>query len=1663
MKHLIWAIILVLCTSTISAKTYLVDSNLSPTVSDELLAQHNNDGGTYALYNGKFYRIGVTGFRSLKEFADNQTTCGASAGDTLYVAPGVYTEGATINVAGLTILGHNANRDWTVTRDALESELQAVLYIEASDITVNGFKVTNAGRIISATATNSTPITNLRVIYNKFENSTVTRDWGNQVVYFGPRHAGATANSTSSQLRYLDCEVAHNHFYYPTGTTTTFPGGIDLCGVGGTTNVHDNYFNSGGTSVMIENSQGVVNIKNNVFKNVGKDTWSGADGGLKGDFAIYLSRCAFANSTTTNIQDNEFDGCTGQESLAALIRVYGGGIGSANFVTPVDYKININRNTFKGKTTIVDGEIMKSDNSGADQAGENLILYQDRVYTDEETPSPYDNTRYNIQDNHYDNRLYKYAWIRLDDNSATSNTVVTGFPYRREIYANNFSEFILGGKYSTFGNSKWATDEDPTTEISTNITDHAAYYSGTEINHYPNTVIQSFDIDMATGDIYFLQKLRDTDNSNLCADYGLTADEEEGLILSRVTCTRNPYDHRHTSNAYYRLYQYSTTYESMKILRAGHGVKLSVVRDKDGQLWMITGGKGDNNGTGQDRSGTCVAKFKFVDGARAILDGRTTAHSADIYRSDMSISYIEHPQGLKNVYGTADELSRYFCFSSSGGGRQYCIYDLDDILEGEANPRLIKRVDIASGATANEQKCAGEDSGENGEGLAAFKTADNGFETWSYQSYAIAGDYLYILEGVSDENSSTITSGNPTIVISTYNWRTGKYLKRTRIDYGRTNKEFGEPEGIVVRPDIYGHTALFLGLADGAGGARAASIYKFHINRYIVHDTSSENVSYLTYGDDTQTTSTHFNTSQYPAIEFSHAVTSDDANVTCNETDINFGTLSDATPRTAVVTITNAGEYRYGQWVGTVTGADGGQFNVDVSDNEQFQTSTVTATVTFTPDIKKREYNASLRFHSPLATSNEESNDIVINLTAAYDGPLTYGMTPRMATEQVTQTIDNEDYYSFNLAYNAMLPEPYDNAYLAYTNGEAADVLPFRELIDKYVVVMEDSTGNFESTDLMTDKASHITIGNENSHEGDDWTTSLSSKNVDNTYSKKGYGSVERDNFADQISITNGFEVSQVNASESKAEGASHFSSYADVFSKPLVFHNVDPNKSYKFRLYLSKSSAEKMDAWKALYLDYADGASNAMYIPTTAVAYNNTMVKAVDEIYTADTEASDMPMGSHNSITNEGTTLTDPIHYRGVNEISADGKFGTLHVTSEVVNFWDIDYDIDLGGDISASYTDNKMNDYKNSEGLLKGITTSLSYLPVEFATTKNTAEDGRTRNEPTEATQTYNTKLSVDYARSTDNSLPEILAEGVADESVIEFSNAPTFSGLTLSSDKIVAKLWEHDFGHLIYGSWDDGVDDYHKYYYDAFIQLNWDDDIDLNHGVGVYASGLQCTGHNNVNVAPTEILSDSWIDNYGYDATSVINKIGYLDYNGTYSDDNNWSEIAANNCSMPIKVHYVYGGNDKITSAESASVPITLTTDYPILVKSTPTLSIEGEAVATPALLSTDTSTEWIDMVTIPTNTTISITGNDIITGVEDLLIDNNDLSIYPNPAVNFVNVSSSSNLQYIEIFSIDGQLMICEQVDGENVKLDVSGLTPGTYILRVANQSTLLIKR
>ena len=868
MKKL-FTLILLLTTCAIGANaaTYLISSKATTT-------------GETVTYKNINFTVGTTAFADFNSFLASQI----EENSTVYVADGAYSGNATITTQGLTLLGNNAFCDWTVTRKA-ESTITGTIYIKASNITINGFKFTEGGRIESSSATNAAPLSGIKVLYNYFTGSTVKRSTSNPLVEIGNIIANADANSTTSQCRYKNCEASHNYFE---GDATHYPNCIGFGGAFGTTTVVDNYFYDGGTSVYFANAQGTLNIKYNVFKNVGKTTYTAPDGGSKGDFCIALYRSAYANSTTANIIANEFDGCYGQTSLFPLIRVYQGNSGGTDQVTAKNYRININENTFKNKTTTLPSA------SNA-QAGEKLILYNDK--------GTGTGIIYNLSNNHYDNRFYKFAWVTLQDGQGI-----------REVYANQFSRFDIGGKMSTFGTS---------TLTGTDVTNHA-----TAVALGAVTVIQSFDIDPVTGDMYFIQKMNSSRITSYNSLYGLSSDHD-GLTVTRVPCSK--------INGY--TYTYSTSIQSMEIGYGGHGTNMCFVRDKNGQGWLWSGGKATVK-SGDDTSGA-TARWKFSSGTDINLDGSG--------KTDSGVEYFN--VSGSNDYPACDESSRYLCVrTSSSGINTYRIYDLDDALEGTKT--LYKTVELSKGDFAQSDI-----------------SGDGGYNTWDFQSFDINGDYIYILEGCSEENSKTITSGDPTLVLTCYNWRTNEYCYRERLNYGRINSLFGEPEGMVLRFDQYGHANLYIAVVNGPSGSRKANIYKYIIDYHTGYDET--NAKATTQGDDTNTTG-HFKT-DYPTISYS-----------CNTNSLTFSATSLSEAPSQKVTITN-GEYIYGQWYGVITGEDGDAFTVSTASNNAFSTS-ATTTVTFTPKANKTTYKAYLRLFSPLASTKSESNDIVIPITATYTG-----------------------------------------------------------------------------------------------------------------------------------------------------------------------------------------------------------------------------------------------------------------------------------------------------------------------------------------------------------------------------------------------------------------------------------------------------------------------------------------------------------------------------------------------------------------------------------------------------------------------------------------------------------------------------------------------------
>lgn len=77
-----------------------------------------------------------------------------------------------------------------------------------------------------------------------------------------------------------------------------------------------------------------------------------------------------------------------------------------------------------------------------------------------------------------------------------------------------------------------------------------------------------------------------------------------------------------------------------------------------------------------------------------------------------------------------------------------------------------------------------------------------------------------------------------------------------------------------------------------------------------------------------------------------------------------------------------------------------------------------------------------------------------------------------------------------------------------------------------------------------------------------------------------------------------------------------------------------------------------------------------------------------------------------------------------------------------------------------------------------------------------------------------------------------------------------------------------------------------------------------------------------------------------------------------------------------------------------------------------------------------------------------------------GVDD---HNVQSSIYPNPANNTLHVSVSSPMNSISIYSLSGQLLSTQDVDGRQANLNVSNLSNGLYLLKIFTENGIVNRK
>jgi Secretion system C-terminal sorting domain/Peptidase_C39 like family len=79
------------------------------------------------------------------------------------------------------------------------------------------------------------------------------------------------------------------------------------------------------------------------------------------------------------------------------------------------------------------------------------------------------------------------------------------------------------------------------------------------------------------------------------------------------------------------------------------------------------------------------------------------------------------------------------------------------------------------------------------------------------------------------------------------------------------------------------------------------------------------------------------------------------------------------------------------------------------------------------------------------------------------------------------------------------------------------------------------------------------------------------------------------------------------------------------------------------------------------------------------------------------------------------------------------------------------------------------------------------------------------------------------------------------------------------------------------------------------------------------------------------------------------------------------------------------------------------------------------------------------------------------------VDELVFDDSKIKIFPIPASSFVNIDSNEKISNFKIYNLIGQLVKNEKSDENNLKIDVSSLQSGTYILEFEIQNKPFYKK
>jgi len=98
---------------------------------------------------------------------------------------------------------------------------------------------------------------------------------------------------------------------------------------------------------------------------------------------------------------------------------------------------------------------------------------------------------------------------------------------------------------------------------------------------------------------------------------------------------------------------------------------------------------------------------------------------------------------------------------------------------------------------------------------------------------------------------------------------------------------------------------------------------------------------------------------------------------------------------------------------------------------------------------------------------------------------------------------------------------------------------------------------------------------------------------------------------------------------------------------------------------------------------------------------------------------------------------------------------------------------------------------------------------------------------------------------------------------------------------------------------------------------------------------------------------------------------------------------------------------------------------------------------------------------------TSTSASAYASPVLAGIKDISTENYFVNIYPNPAKNQITIDITNDMKgshaVVELYSVEGKLIYNRQILKSKTQLDISGLPLGVYILKIADDNTIVMKR